>query len=179
MNTTISALAGALWVVASWAPCASEAALFKCVDKAGAVSYQADPCPVTEGEKQLKAPPAGPTQASGKPSSRWKEGWSDGDITAMAQTCVPGVIEPARRDFAAAAAKAQDFTTQFPEAELTSSVKAMCSCFANRVGSTVARADFQRDKQAILRKMNDDAMQGGACKPEGLLGEAMGRSRQQ
>jgi hypothetical protein len=178
MKAMSSTVTVALWIAASCVPCTGEAALFKCVGKDGAVSYQAEPCPVADGEKQLKAPAAGPVQPPAR-GSRWQEGWNDGDITAMEDSCVAGVIGPARRDFAAAAAKAQDSSAQFPEAELTPSVKAMCLCFARRVGSTVARADFQRDRQAILRRMNDEAMNGGACKPEGMLGEVMGRSRQQ
>ena len=154
---------------------AAQGALFKCVAKDGAVSYQADPCPVVADEKKMKEPAPGPVRAAGS-ASPWKEGWTADEVTAMANLCVPGVIGPARRDFVAASA-AQGANARFPEDELTPPVKAMCLCFAKRIGATYSRADFDRDRAAILRKMNDEAVNGGACKPEGLLGEVMERSR--
>jgi len=169
-------LAGFLVLAAGAMPCAAVAALFKCVGKDGSISYQADPCPVVADEKKMNEPPPGPVRAPGS-ASPWKEGWNTPDITTMADGCVPDLLGPARRDFTAAAA-AQDPSAQFPEAELAPAAKAMCLCFAKRVGSTHRREDFLRDRAAILRKMNDDAMNGGACKPEGLLGEMMGRGRQ-
>ena len=178
MKAMSSTVAVALWIAASCVPCTSEAALFKCVGTDGSITYQAIPSPDTGNEKKMKEPPAGPAGA-GKSPSPWKEGWSGSDITQMADGCVPGVIGPAKRDFAARAAKAPDATAEFPEAELTAGVKAMCLCFAKRAGATYSRADFQHDRQAILRRMNDEAMNGGACKPEGMLGEVMEKSRQQ
>ena len=165
-----SGIALVLWMAPGIAP----AAMFKCVDKAGAVSYQAEPCPVTEGEKRLREPAAGPATmaAPGKPASQWKDGWDDAAITAMADSCVPGVIGPARGEFAK-----ENKGAEFPEAELTPQVKAMCSCFAKRAGATYARADFVRDRASILARMNQEALGGGACQPEGLLGEMMGRPR--
>ena len=166
-----------LAAVALAVPPVATAALFKCVAKDGAVSYQADPCPIVADEKRLKEPAAGPVAVPGKssPRSPWKEGWVEADITEMADGCVPGAIGPARRDFMARAAGNPN--AQFPEAELMPPLKAMCLCFARRVGSTYARADYQRDRAAILQRMNNEAMNGGACKPEGLLGEVMGQGR--
>ena len=143
--------------------------MFKCVGKNGAVTYQADPCPDAD-EKKMKEVPAGPTGSASK--SPYKDGWTAADITAMADNCVPGVIGPAKRDFQAAVKK-EGSDDQFPEAELTAGVKTMCACFAKRVGATYARADFQSNRQAILKKMNDEAIAGGPCKPEGALADAM------
>jgi hypothetical protein len=159
----------ALWLAAM--PWVAPAAMFKCVGKDGAISYQAEPCPVAADEKKMREVAPGPaTGAPGKAASRWKDGWDDAAITAMADSCVPGVIGPARKAFASAR-KGEEF----PEGELTPQVKAMCSCFAKRAGANYARADFVRDRSAILGKMNQEALGGGACKPEGLLGEMMGR----
>lgn len=157
-------------------PGSAHAVMFKCVGKDGAITYQADPCPETGDAKKLKEPPPGPTGA-GKARSEFREGWTPADISAMADSCVPGVIGPAKRDFQAAA-KAQGSDQEFPEADLTPGVKAMCSCFARRVGASYARADFQANRQAILQKMNQEAMNGGACKPDGLLGEVMKKGGQ-
>ena len=155
----------------------AHAVMFKCIGNNGSVTYQEVPCPQTGDEKKLKEVPAGPTGAAASKSA-FKEGWNASDITAMADACVPGAMEPARRDFQAAV-KAQGSDAQFPEAELAAAVKAMCACLAKRVGATYARADFQANRQAILKKMNDEAIAGGACKPEGALGEAMQKSRSQ
>ena len=154
----------------------AHAAMFKCVGTGGAITYQADPCPETGNEKKLKEPPPGPTGAA-KAQSPYKDGWTAADVTAMADSCVPGVIGPAKRDFQAKV-KAQGADQEFPEAELTAGVKSMCSCFARRVGATYARADFEANRQAILKKMNQDAVNGGACQPEGLLGEVMKKGGQ-
>ena len=154
----------------------AHAVMFKCVGAGGSVTYQADPCPETGNEKKMKEVAPGPTGASSK--SPYQEGWSAGDITAMADACVPGVMEPAKRDFQAAA-KAQGSDQPFPEAELAASVKAMCACLAKRVGAAYSRADFQQNRHAILKQMNDEAVAGGPCKPEGALGEAMQKSRSQ
>jgi len=154
----------------------AHAVMFKCIGNKGSVTYQEVPCPEGD-EKKLKEVPAGPTGAAAS-KSQLKEGWSETDITAMADACVPGALEPARRDFQAAA-KARGSNEQFPEAELAVGVKAMCACLAKRVGASYARADFQANRQAIVKKMNDEAIAGGACKPEGALGEAMQKSRSQ
>ena len=153
-------------------PCAAGAAMFKCVGKDGAISYQSDPCPETGNEKKMKEPPAGPT-GSGKPGSPFKDGWTADGIKSMADGCVPNVVGPAKKDFESRAKQAGK-SEQFPEAEITAGVRTMCNCFARRVGSTYARADFEANRQSILKQMNDEAKSGGACKPEGALGEAMG-----
>ncbi len=164
-----------LFAIATAAPLA-HAAVFKCTGADGSTTYQQEPCPQTGDEKKMKDVPAGPAGAAGsKPGL--KEGWNASDIAAMADACVPGAMEPAKRDFQAAA-KAQGSDQQFPEAELAAGVKAMCACLAKRVGASYARADFQQNRQAILKKMNDEAIAGGACKPEGALAEAM-KSRPQ
>ena len=165
------------WTAAALLAASADAAMFKCVGKDGAITYQADPCPETGNEKKLKEPLAGPAGGAGKVQSPYKEGWSASDISSMADACVPGAIGPAKRDFQARA-KAESSGQEFPEAELTAGVKSMCGCFAKRVGATYARADFQANRQAILQKMNEEAMAGGPCKPEGALGEAMQKSRQ-
>src|SRR5262249_55759651 len=114
--------------IAGLLPCVASAALFKCVGKDGSISYQADPCPVAADEKKMKEPAAGPaTRAPAKAASPWKEGWDEGAITAMAESCVPGVIGPAKHDFAATK-KAFGAADEFPEAELTPLVKDMCTC---------------------------------------------------
>jgi len=171
---TIAATFLACAAAALLAP-AAHGAMFKCAGKDGAITYQADPCPETGNEKKLKEPPPGPTGAA-KAQSPYKEGWTAADITAMADSCVPGVIGPAKRDFQAKV-KSEGTAQEFPEAELTAGVKSMCACFARRVGATYARADFQANRQAILQKMNQEARGGGACKPEGLLGEVMQKGR--
>lgn len=168
---TIAATILACAAIAFPAPDA-RAAMFKCVGKDGAITYQADPCPETGNEKKLKEPAPGPAGGAAKAQSPFKEGWSAADVTAMADACVPGAIGPAKRDFQAKA-KAEGSQQEFPEAELTAGVKSMCTCFARRVGATYARADFEANRQAILQKMNEEAMAGGPCKPEGALAEAM------
>ena len=168
---TIAATIFACAAAALVAP-AAHGAMFKCVGKDGAITYQADPCPETGNEKKLREPAPGPTGGATKSQSPFKEGWNQADITSMADACVPGAIGPAKRDFEAKA-KAAGSKEEFPEAELTAGVKSMCSCFAKRVSAAYARADFQANRQAILQKMNEEAIAGGPCKPEGALADAM------
>jgi hypothetical protein len=164
-------------VAATFLSLPADAATYKCVAKDGSVTYQGQPCPDAGNEKQMRDPAAGPAGSAAPAKSALKEGWTAGDVTAMAESCAAATIGSAKRDFEAAA-KAQGTKPEFPEAELASGVTAMCSCFAKRVGATHTRDDFQANRQAILKKMNDEAVAGGACKPEGLLGEVMEKSRQ-
>ena len=110
----------AFMAAASW-PWAAGAAMFKCVGKDGAISYQADSCPDAGNEKKIKEPAAGPT-GSGKPGSPWRDGWSAEDVKSMADGCVPNVVGPAKKDFEARAKQAGK-AEEFPEAELTASVR--------------------------------------------------------
>ena len=167
----------AIAFVAAFLPFCAGAATFKCVARDGSVTYQGEPCPDTGNEKKMQDPAAGPTGSAASAKPGLKEGWTKADLAAMAESCVAVNLGAAKREFESAA-KTQASAPQFPEAELTSGLKTMCACFADRIGATHTLDDFHTNPQSILKKMNDEAVAGGACKPEGALGEAMQKNRQ-
>jgi hypothetical protein len=106
-------------------------------------------------------------------------GWSERELQLFAAGCEEAVVNPAKLDFAKAAAKAGDGKAVFPEKELRSSVKPMCACFAQRIATTWNLRDWELNDSAgtYLAQMIEEAFAGGRCKPEGLLSEVLSRAK--
>ena len=108
-----------------------------------------------------------------------KSGWSETQLAEFKAGCTNGVINPARRDYALAAAKAENASPKpFPEAELRASADPMCACLGLRIAQTWDYAEFIASQGAGVKPMMQEAMAGGRCKPEGLLGVVIDHGRQ-
>ena len=100
-----------------------------------------------------------------------KAGWSEQELSSFTAGCVLAIVSPARRDYYARAAERGNSSPKpFPEEELTASVQPMCSCIGVRIARTSALQDFTANQEALSRPLVEEAMNGGQCKPGGLLG---------
>ena len=53
----------------------------------------------------------------------------------------------------------------------------MCLCISERVAETWSMAEMENKVKERARPMIDEALNGGQCKPAGLLGEAIEKRR--
>ncbi len=118
------------------------------------------------------ASPSNADDASSAPA--FKEGWSASQIDASTATCTSAIIEPAKRDYAAATARAGNANPKpFPEDDIRGSIVPMCHCLIVRAAQTWSLADFSTDTSAKTAPFIEEAMNGGRCKPEGVLGKML------
>ncbi|HUL95911.1 MAG TPA: DUF4124 domain-containing protein [Usitatibacter sp.] len=143
------------------------AQLFKCTGKDGKVTYQAEPCPETATEKSVKPPAAGPDSAPGNAAAA-KEGWTPATITNAKNGCVEGGMRNARLTWE------RTKRGTFPESEYQSSSEAFCSCLARRVSSAVTLKEFAANADAIMTRYGNEAVNGGECRPTGILAKDWG-----
>ncbi|WP_143167554.1 hypothetical protein [Massilia sp. CF038] len=100
--------------------------------------------------------------------------WPDQERASFVANCSLAIIDPAKRDYAAAAERAKNPNPRpFPEAQLRESVEPMCGCLADRLAeSNPSHLDESKIKVDAM-PMIQEAMSGGRCKPGGLLGKAL------
>ena len=104
----------------------------------------------------------------------WKEGWDRKQVKVFAYACTDGLLAPAVRDFNAAAL-ADGITAHkpFPEQAFRDSAFPMCLCISERVAETWSVAEVGKNALQSARPMIDEALNGGRCKPDGLLGDIL------
>jgi hypothetical protein len=105
-----------------------------------------------------------------------KAGWSEAELSAFASGCVMAIMIPAKKDFEARAAQAGK-PAAFPEEALRKSVEPMCSCLGRRIAESWSFAEFSKNSQALAERFVTEAMTGGRCKPEGLLGDVLEKAQ--
>jgi len=102
----------------------------------------------------------------------WKDGWDRKQIKAFAYACTDGLIQPAARDYKAAAlADGVTLHKPFPEKEFRDSALPMCLCISERVAETWTLAEMEKQGLQGAKPMIDEALDGGRCKPDGMLGD--------
>lgn len=107
-------------------------------------------------------------------SVQLKDGWSEELIAEFTRGCTEGFLAPARRDYLARAAAVGDQKPKpFPEEEFRASVVPMCSCLARRFARTWTFSEFFANQGALAQPMIKEAMEGGQCKPDGILGAVL------
>ena len=109
--------------------------------------------------------------------AQFQAGWSEHELESFAAGCTEAIVTPAKEDFAKAAAKAGDDKAAFPEKEIRSSVKAMCTCLAQRIATTLPLREPEFKFDAYLSSLIEEAFAGGRCKPEGKLSEVLDRAK--
>ena len=119
------------------------------------------------GEREAPADPA-PAPAG------IKEGWDRKQIKVFAYACTDGLLEPALRDYYAAAKRDGVANPKpFPEKAFRDSAFPMCLCISERVAETWALAEIKTHSLNRAQGFINDALQGGRCKPDGLLGDIL------
>ncbi len=101
-----------------------------------------------------------------------KEGWDRKQIKVFAYACTDGLLQPAVRDYKAAAlADGVTLYKPFPEKEFRDSAFPMCLCISQRVAETWTMAEMEKKGMQRSKPMIDEALRGGRCKPAGMLGD--------
>jgi hypothetical protein len=115
---------------------------------------------------------AQPIEPTARP--RLQPGWTEAELKAFSAGCTASILSPAKRDYAAAAAKANNLSPKpFPETEFLASVEPMCACIALRVAETRPLDAIQREGVGFAQTFIEQALSGGQCRPEGLLGRML------
>lgn len=106
-----------------------------------------------------------------------KLGWTKQALEEHWQGCVDGIVEPARRDYFARAAQVGNSNPRpFPEKELRASAEPMCRCISRRLAGTYPFTQITQDPQLAMPFVQE-AISGGECAPEGILGEVLKRQK--
>ena len=104
----------------------------------------------------------------------WKEGWDRKQVKVFAYACSDGLLAPAVRDYnAAALADGVPNHKPFPDQAFRDSAFPMCLCISERVAETWTMAEIGKNALQSARPMIDEALSGGRCKPDGLLGDIL------
>ncbi len=102
----------------------------------------------------------------------WKQGWDRKQVKVFAYACTDGLLEPAVRDYnAAALADGVTIHKPFPEQAFRDSAFPMCLCISERVAE-MGKQGLQRARPYI-----DEALAGGRCKPDGMLGDILKKQK--
>lgn len=106
-----------------------------------------------------------------------KLGWTKQALGEHWQSCVEGIVQPARRDYFARAAQAGNPNPRpFPEKELRASAEPMCRCISRRMASTYPFTQAIREPQLAMAFVQE-ALSGAECAPEGILDEVLKRQK--
>lgn len=117
----------------------------------------------------------GPAICADTPAKKpLKAGWNQKQIKVFAYACTDGLLKPAVRDYnAAALADGITLHKPFPEKEFRDSAFPMCLCISGRVAETWSLAEVNKQGIQRARPYIDEALAGGRCKPDGMLGDIL------
>jgi hypothetical protein len=108
----------------------------------------------------------------------WKEGWDRKQVKVFAYACTDGLLAPAVRDYnAAALADGITLHKPFPEQAFRDSAFPMCLCISERVAETWTVAEMGKQGLQRARPYIDEALAGGRCKPDGMLGDILKKQK--
>ncbi len=111
-------------------------------------------------------------------SGAQKKPWTEAELKAAADGCTEGILQPTLRDYKAAAdAPGNKDPKPFPEKEFRDSVWPMCACIIRRAAEIMTVVEFAKDANQRSQPFIMEAMQGGRCKPEGMLGKILENAR--
>jgi len=113
------------------------------------------------------------------PAKPLKEGWNRKQVKVFAYACTEGLLTPAARDYhAAALADGVTIHKPFPEQEFRDSAFPMCLCISQRVAETWTLKEVEQTGTQRAKPMIDEALRGGQCKPDGLLGDVIKKRKE-
>ena len=108
--------------------------------------------------------------APGKP----KAGWDGKQLKLFADACTERLLQSAVRDYnAAALAEGVTIRKPFPKEAFRDSAFPMCLCISERVAQTWTLEEMDKSGMERSRPMIDEALAGGRCKPQGMLGDIL------
>lgn len=108
------------------------------------------------------------------PGPKLQPGWAEVDLSAFSAGCTAAILLPAKRDYAAIAEKANNPSSKpFPESGFLESVEPMCACIARRVAEAKPLDEIQKEGLGFAQSFIEQALSGGQCKPQGLLGRML------
>ena len=104
----------------------------------------------------------------------WKAGWDRKQVKVFAYACTDGLLAPAARDYnAALQAQGIGVRKPFPEQAFRDSAFPMCLCISERMAETWTLAEMEMYGMQRSKPMVDEALNGGRCKPNGMLGDLL------
>ena len=113
--------------------------------------------------------------ADAPPAKPLKAGWNRKQIKAFAYVCSDALMQPTVRDYDAAAKKSgAKNPPPFPEKRFTDSAFPMCLCISQRVAENFDLKELNgKDGIKKAQPYIEEALRGGICKPQGMLGEIL------
>ena len=153
------------------APIAAHAQLNKCVGADGKVSYQSEPCPQTSKSQSVQPPPPGPSSSGGQGASG-ADGWDPARLERMCGR-LRARARYVMRGQHGSAARADPKVGAFPAGEFNVSAEAFCTCLVGRVRVSLKPSEFEAKGLPTMTRFAAEALEGGQCKPVGILGRIL------
>jgi hypothetical protein len=108
------------------------------------------------------------------PARKFKPGWKDDDIKAFIEACTDAIVKPAVENYdERVQASGRTDAKPFPENEFRDSVIPMCGCISRRMAETWTLQELAHTALQKSKPFVEEALNGGQCKPEGLLGDML------
>jgi hypothetical protein len=109
-----------------------------------------------------------------EPANKLKPGWKDDDLKAFVDACADAIVKPAVGNYnERVAASGRTDAKPFPEKEFRESVVPMCDCISRRMAETWTLQELAHTALEKSKPFVEEALNGGQCKPEGLLGDML------
>lgn len=109
-----------------------------------------------------------------EPARKFKPGWKDDDIKAFIEACTEAIVKPAVENYdERVLASGRTDAKPFPENEFRDSVIPMCGCISRRMAEKWTLQELAHTALEKSKPFVEEALNGGQCKPEGLLGDML------
>jgi hypothetical protein len=120
---------------------------------------------------------AGITQADESPvAPSVGNGWTQTELAVFTEQCTLAIVLPAKRKYAETSEHSNKPSPKpFPEALLRASIEPLCGCIGQRVAEAKSLDAFASEGLDFVLPFIEEAMAGGRCKPEGVLGEMLSK----
>lgn len=156
------------------------AAVYKCVDAAGKVTYQEVACPPAAKGESLRTPSPQVQPTAEAPSAApaaaapAKAAPAEDPIAQLRSDCVESVMRDGRATWERVAF-GDPRAGAFPQQEFQASAEGFCACVAGRVKESVPPAEIGAKGMAAFASFGTEALQGGQCQPTGAWARLMAR----
>ncbi|THB63115.1 MAG: hypothetical protein D6B27_12805 [Gammaproteobacteria bacterium] len=112
-------------------------------------------------------------------SAQLKKGWDKSSVDKLAKSCTSQIMQGAKQGYYEKARKAGNSNPKpFPEKQLKESFAGMCKCMSNKAANTWEFNDFKANANTYFKQLIQPAMNGGECKPTGLVGKAIKKAKE-
>jgi hypothetical protein len=104
-------------------------------------------------------------------------GWTRDRINSYNTYCTETMINAARGSYMQKAHSHGQDGSDFPEAMMLEAFTGMCHCMTDRASKIWPYDQFMGDSMRYIEPLSNEAMAGGQCKPEGLLGQIIAEKK--